>query len=350
MKFDGHKIYNFGAPYIIAELGANHNGEMETARRLIDAAKAAGCHSAKFQAWSKESVFSRKVYEDNYFLSDDYRNRTDFTLEQIVQKFSLSFDQLAELKLYCDKAGIGFSASAFAPVEVDFLVDELKVQFLKIASMDLNNVELLRYIAKKRVPVILSSGLGEMWEIMRAVDIFEREGLTELCILHCISQYPPKDENINLNNIDMLRDHFPDYPVGFSDHTNGVVVPVAAVSKGACVIEKHFTLDKTMFGWDHKISADPGEMTALVRDANRAHAALGRYRRRITDADIHTRTAYRRSVVAARDIPAGKVIEYADLDAKRPGTGISADQLPSIVGRVARRSVPFDRMLTSEDY
>ena len=119
MKFDGHEIHNFGAPYFIAELGSNHNGDMGIARRLVDAAKAAGCHSAKFQAWSKETLFSRKVYEDNYFLSDDYRNRTDFTLEQIVEKFAISFDQMAEMKAYCDKVGIAFSASAFAPSEVE---------------------------------------------------------------------------------------------------------------------------------------------------------------------------------------------------------------------------------------
>jgi N-acetylneuraminate synthase len=350
MKFGEHDIGNFRAPYFIAEIGANHNGRMDLAKQLVDAAKATGCHSAKFQSWSKDSIFSKKVYEDNFFLSDDYRNRTDYTLEQIVEEFSLSFDQLAELKAYCDEVGVVFSSSAFSESEVDFLVDELKVPFLKIASMDLNNIEFLSYVAAKQVPVILSTGLSEMWEIARSVAIFEAAGNTQLSILHCISQYPPKDENINLNNIDMLRDHFPDYPIGFSDHTQGVTVAIAAVAKGACMIEKHFTLDKEMFGWDHKISSDPGEMEALVREATRAHVALGAYRRTVTAADMNTRAAYRRSVVAARDIPTGKVIERQDLDTKRPGTGLSADLLPTIVGRVARRDVAADTLLASDDY
>lgn len=350
MKFGGHEIKNFGPPYIIAEIGANHNGDMDLARRLIDAAQQAGCHAAKFQSWSKESIFSRKTYEDNYFLEDDYRDRTDYSLEQIVEAFSVSEEELRLLKAHCDEVGITFCCTPFSSREVDFLVDELGVEFLKIASMDCNNYPFLDTIARKNVPAILSTGLSAMHEIERAVAVFENAGNRDLVILHCVAQYPPKPDNVNLNNIDMLRDSYPDYPVGFSDHTLGTAVPLAAIAKGACVIEKHFTLDKEMFGWDHKVSATPDEMAEIVEQGNAIVRALGSYNRVVTEDDLVKRTAFRRSIVAARKIPTGKTIERADLDFKRPGTGIPPENLDSIIGRAAKRDIEFDSMLASEDF
>ena len=350
MKLDGHEVENFGSPYVIAEVGSNHNGDIELAKKLIDEAKAAGCHSVKFQSWSKESIFARQVYEENYFLQDDYRDRTDYTLEEIVETFSVSAEELRQLKSYCDEVGIGFSCTPFSPAEADFLVDELNIEFLKVASMDCINYPFLEYLAKKGVPLILSTGLCAMSEIERAVDVIEKCGNKDIIILHCVSQYPPKMENVNLNNIDMLRDSFPDYPVGFSDHSIGTAIPLAAVAKGACVIEKHFTLDKEMFGWDHKVSGTPGEMSEIVVQGQVISIALGSYCRLVTEADLEKRTAFRRSVVAARGIPAGTIFERGDLDLKRPGTGIAPEYLEMIVGRVAKRNIVFDKMLDFDDF
>lgn len=350
MKLGKSDINNFGQPYVIAEIGSNHNGDIDLAYELINQAKEAGCSCVKFQSWTKGTIFSKQVYVDNYFLGDDYRSRTDYTLEQIVDKFSVSEQELLLLKNYCIKQDIDFASTPFSKSEVDFLVDVLNVSFIKVASMDLNNYPFLDYIARKGKPVILSTGFGTLSEIDKAIETIELAGNTQIIILHCVSVYPPKDENVNLNNLDMLRHNYPEYPVGFSDHTIGTAIPLAAVAKGACLIEKHFTLDKEMFGWDHQVSATKDEMTKIVADAKQIVKSLGSYRRVVSDEEKVKMNAYRRSVVAARDIPLGKIIETADLDVKRPGTGLSPGAIPLIVGRVAKRAIAYDALLQTEDF
>jgi N-acetylneuraminate synthase len=350
MRIGDHEIRNFANPYLIAEIGANHNGDVAIARQLIDAAKEAGWQAAKFQSWSAESIFSRTVYEQNYFLSDDYRNRRDFTLREIVDEYSTTFDELRQLARYCREIGIDFCCTPFSRAEVDFLIDELDVPFVKIASMDCNNYPFLDYVARRGKPIVLSTGLASLHEIDRAVETIERAGNSALVLLHCVSQYPPKLENVNLNNMDLLRSIYPDYAVGFSDHTIGTAIPLAAIAKGAAIIEKHITLDKTMSGWDHKVSATPEEMMVVARDGRQIVTALGAPRRRVTPEDMQTRAAYRRSVVSAREIPEGKRIERADLDAKRPGTGLPPEFIDLIVGRTAKRAIAADEILTHDDF
>jgi len=233
---------------------------------------------------------------------------------------------------------------------VDYLVDVLDVSFIKVASMDLDNLNFLDYIARKGKPVMLSTGFGTLTEIDRAVATLEAAGNKQIILLHCVSVYPPKDENVNLNNIDMLRANYPDYPIGFSDHTIGVAIPLAAIAKGACVIEKHFTLDKEMFGWDHKVSATKDEMTIITNSAKQIVKSLGSYRRIVSDEELIKKDAYRRSIVAAKEIPAGKVIESDDLDVKRPGTGISPVNLSFIIGKTAQRTIKADQLLGMEDF
>lgn len=350
MKIKDRIIANFGAPYIIAELGANHNGDLTLARQLIDEAKAAGCHCVKFQSWSKDSIFAKKVYQDNYFLNDDYRNRTDFTLEEIVEAFSISEQELLDMRNYCLEVGIDFTSTPFSDGEVDFLVDVLNAPFVKIASMDLNNYPFLEYVARKNRPIMLSTGLSTLAEVDRAVATIEATGNRQIVLLHCISVYPPVDAEINLNNIDMLRDNYPEYPVGFSDHSIGVEIPLASVAKGACVIEKHFTLDKSMFGWDHKVSATREEMAQIVSGSVRIHDALGSYRRVVSEAEKLKIPAFRRSVVSARAIPAGTVIQREDLLLKRPGTGIEPGDINFIIGKPAKRDIEADTLISPEDF
>lgn len=349
MNFVFENIKNFDTPYIIAEIGANHNGDIKLAQKLIDQAVEAGADCVKFQSWSKNSIFAKEVYEANYFLADDYRERDDYTLEEIVEEFSLDKEEFRQLKNYCDQKNIDFGCTPFSEAEVDFLVDDLKIPFLKIASMDLNNLPFLEYMAKKKVPLILATGLSEMSEIDEAVRMIEKYH-NKIILLHCVSNYPPKDENVNLRNITMLQDYYKDYSVGFSDHTIGVDIPLASVALGASVIEKHFTLDKNMFGWDHKVSADYKELVAMVQGSKRITKALGNYRRLLTKYDEEKIPAFRRSIVAVRNIKEGQVIQRKDLTFKRPGTGIEPKHIDFIIGKIAKKNINYDALLTQEDF
>lgn len=337
-----------GKPYIIAEVGSNHNGDLELAYRLIEKAKEAGADCVKFQSWNKNTIFSKKTYEDNFFLADDYRNRKDYTLEEIVDKYSINFEQHIAIKEYCDKVGIEFNSTPFSKQEVELLVDELDVPFLKIASMDLNNIPFLKYIAGKKKPVVLSTGLGALADVDEAVRCLEENGCNEITLLHCISIYPPKDNEANLDNIDMLKNTF-GYPVGYSDHTLGTIAPIMAIAKRACIIEKHFTLDKNMEGWDHKVSADIDDLKTIVEAAVRGSEMLGRKRKYIIESQ-ERREAFQRSIVAARDIENGKIIEIDDIDFKRPGTGISPKHLNFVIGKRAKRDIKYDEIIKMEDF
>lgn len=350
IKLNNNKVIgDYEKPYIIAELGSNHNGDMNLARQLIEQAKKAGCDCIKFQSWSKDTIFSKKVYEENYFLEDDYRDRDDYTLEEIVDEFSISENELLEMKKLCDELEIDCTSTPFSRKEVDFLVDVMKVPFIKVASMDLNNYDFLEYIGRKNVPILISTGLSEMSEIDKAIRTIEKTGNTDICILHCISIYPPKMEDINLNNILMLRSAYPDYPIGFSDHSIGTSIPLASVALGACVIEKHFTLDKDMFGWDHKVSANFDEMKTIVDESGNINLALGSYRKMVGPMEIKKRDAFRRSIVAAHKIPSGHIIVREDLDLKRPGTGLAPEHLGLVIGRKAKHDIEYDQVISMED-
>lgn len=348
MKFNYSQIENYGQPYTIAEIGANHNGDMELAKKMIDIAKDCGADCVKFQSWSKDSIFSKQVYQDNYFLRDDYRNRTDYTLESIIEKYSIGKAEHRELKKYCDQKKIDFASTGFSNEEVDFLADDLEVPFLKIASMDLDNIPFLEYVARKNKPIILSTGLNNLTAINDAVECIERTGNNKLVLLHCVSIYPPVDDEVNLNNIDMIRDNF-GYPTGYSDHTFGAVAPILSIAKGACVVEKHFTLDKNMEGWDHKISADPKELKEIISGVQQAQRMLGSYRR-IVNENKERREAFKRSIVATREISEGEVIELSDLSYKRPGTGISPKDYSFVVGKKAKRTIKVDELIQKEDF
>ncbi|HEY9049476.1 MAG TPA: N-acetylneuraminate synthase family protein [Ohtaekwangia sp.] len=344
----GRTVKDFGVPYIIAELGSNHNGDMELAKKLIVSAKEAGADCVKFQSWSKDSIFSRKTYDDNYFIADDYRDRTDFTLESIVDAYSISEEELLSMKKFADEIGIDCTSTPFSKGEVDFLVDKLQAPFIKIASMDLNNYPFLDYVARKGKPMVISTGLSELYEIDKAIRTIENAGNKQIVILHCISIYPPQDFQVNLNNIDTLRTLYPNYPIGFSDHTLGITIPVSSVVKGVCVIEKHFTLDKNMEGWDHKVSANPEEMKLICSETKRVHAALGTTRIQVQEKPDRIES-FRRSIVTTRAIKAGEVIKKEDLDFKRPATGIAPEYLDQVIGRTAKVDLAHDKPFTFKE-
>jgi sialic acid synthase SpsE len=336
------------APYIIAELGSNHNGDMELAKKLIDSAKRAGADCVKFQSWSKKTIFSKVKYEENYFLVDDYRGRDDYSLEEIVEKFSISESQLIEINAYCKKVGIDFASTPFSKKEADFLVDQLDTEFIKIASMDLNNYQFLDYVARKGKSIVLSTGLSTLAEIDQAVQTIENAGNEKIIILHCVAIYPPEDKQINLNNMDSLSANYP-YPIGFSDHSLGTCIPLASVAKGACIVEKHFTLDKDMFGWDHKVSANEEEMAVITVGAKRIFTALGSERiQRVENSE--RLDSFRRSIVAAKDIKVGEIIQEGMLDYKRPGTGLDPEVSKFIIGKMAKRDISYDEIILMEDF
>lgn len=342
------ELFNYCKPYVIAELGSNHNGDMELAKKLIIQAKEAGADCVKFQSWSKDTIFAKKKYDDNYFIADDYRNRNDYTLEEIVDEYSISEEELLDMKKFADEVGIDCTSTPFSKGETDFLVDKLESPFIKVASMDLNNYPFLEYLAKKGKPIIISTGLSELYEIDRAVKTIENAGNNQIVILHCVSTYPPVDSDVHLNNIKTLMATYPEYPIGFSDHTLGTAIPLASVALGTCLIEKHFTLDKNMEGWDHKVSATKDEMKEIVENAKRVSDAMGSFRITATESDEKKRE-FRRSIVLTREMKKGEIIAYQDIDYKRPGGAFEPEMTEFIVGRTVNKDLKFDHILTIED-
>lgn len=345
---DKKEVFNFCEPYIIAEVGANHNGDMKLAKELIIQAKDAGAHCVKFQSWSKDSVFAKKKYEDNYFIADDYRDRTDYTLEEIVDAYSISEEELLEMKKFADEVGLDCTSTPFCKKEADFLVEKMDTPYIKVASMDLNNYPFLEYLAKKGKPIVISTGLSELYEIDKAVKTIEEAGNNQIVILHCVSTYPPVDTDVNLNNIKTLMATYPNYPIGFSDHTLGTAIPLASVALGACLIEKHFTLDKNMEGWDHKVSATKDEMKEIVENSKRISDALGSFRITATESDEKKRE-FRRSIVITREMKKGDVLLSEDIDYKRPGGGFDPEMTEFLIGRTVNKDLPFDHILKKED-
>jgi len=345
LNLNGRLVGPGELPYIIAEIGSNHNGDMKLCKLLIDSAKKCGADAVKFQSWSKTSLISQAEYARNTNYAD--KKKHFGSLEEMVEKYQLTPEQHYEVKRYCDEQGITFLSSGFSKEEID-LLDDVGVPAFKIASMDVNYLPLLEYIAGKHKPVILSTGMATIGEIELAVHTLKKGGSGPIALLHCISIYPPAYENINLRNMEMLTQAF-DMPVGFSDHSLGTAIPLAAIALGACIIEKHFTLDKNLDGWDHAISADPSELEIIVREGKNVFHALGYSIRSVTDAEMEKRKKFRRSIVTAHSLKKGDKLDLGDLDFKRPGTGIAPNEVNYVIGRLLKRSLERDVELSWND-
>lgn len=333
---DGFWIKDYGMPYIIAEVNSSHGGNIDTARDMIDAAVAAGCNCVKFQSWSAKSLYSSSYYKENPIA------------KRFVDKFSLEEEQLRELAGYCKKKEIGFSSTPYSEREVDFL-EELEVPFIKIASMELNNLVFLRYIAQKGIPIVLSTGMGEMKEIEKAVQVIKEAGNNKLILLHCVSVYPTKEEAVCLNNILGLRESFSEYPIGFSDHTVGDEAAIAATALGAAVIEKHLTLDKTKIGMDNQMAMEPAQLKELVRKCCLIQKSLGGKERILRQEEYEQRRNMRRSIVSARFIAKGTILCGEDLVFKRPGTGFTPQETERVIGRKAATDIEKDILIKEEN-
>ena len=324
-------------PYIVAELNSSHRGKIDVAKKMVDAAKECGCDAVKFQSWTPESLYCSSYYEQNPIS------------KRMVRGFSMPQESLMELAEYCRQIDIDFSSTPYCKEEVDFLIEQCRVPFVKIASMDINNLPFLRYVAKTKVPIVLSTGMANIDEIDKAVSVINEEGNKDICILHCVSLYPVQPADVNLNNIRMLKDRFKEHEVGYSDHTIGTEVACAAVALGAVLIEKHFTLDNKVIGWDNQMATEPDQMKELVDACKNVYTSLGQYERSITDNELIQREKMRRSLVASHELKKGQLIKEEDLNAKRPGTGLSVDRYYEIIGKKIKCDICEDAMIRYED-
>ena len=342
-------------PYIIAEIGCNHNGDLDLAKKMIDSAKDCGCDSIKLQLWKKEELITNKHLKELDSGKVKLENVPEWKTKELglnnifeqTDKFSIYYDEHIELFDYARSIGIGFSSTPVTKEGIDFLID-CKVDFIKIASMDINNIDFLEYAVSKDYPIVVSTGLASLGEIERFVDMVPKKNREKVAILHCISLYPPEDSLVNLNFIKTLKRLF-DVKIGYSDHSLGTSIPLAAVSLGAEMIEKHFTLDKDMPGWDHKVSANPEEMKIICTESKRISNALGNGRKVVTSEEMSKRNKFRRSLILTKELRKGDTITNSDLTYKRPGTGIAPDEYKYVIGRKLNKDKKYDDLLKWED-
>ena len=330
---DGIVIENHGRPYFIAELNTSHFGKVETAMEMIDAAKEAGCDCVKFQSWSANTLYSNTYYRQNP------------VARRFVDKFSFPPEKLKQLADYAASRGIAFASTPYSTDEADFLLRECAVPFIKIASMEINNLPYLEYIARTGSAIILSTGMADQDEITRAVRCIREAGNENVAVLHCVSIYPAEASTINLNNMLRLRELYQGLAIGYSDHTVGIETPLAAVALGAPIIEKHFTLDAKKIGMDNQMAMEPDGFRAMIASCRMAWESLGSYERTVSEAELAQRANMRRSIVSKRAIAAGSAITQDDIDFKRPGDGYSPTQVELVVGKTAVQDIPADEVI-----
>ena len=326
--------------FIIAEAGPNHNGDFETALRLVDAAKRAGVDCVKFQTFVSEELISKRAEKAEYQKKTTGADESQY---EMLKKLELSFDQFRELKKYCDETGIMFLSTPFDIPSVHFL-QELDIAFWKIPSGEITNYPYLVEIAKTHKDVVMSTGMSEMEEIAAAIKVLRENGAGRISLLHCNTEYPTPFEDVNLRAMDTLRDAF-GVPVGYSDHSLGISVPIAAAARGAQIIEKHFTLDKNMVGPDHKASLEPQELCDMVSAIRNIEKALGSAEKKPSASEKKNMAVARKSIVARTAIRAGEILTEQNLAVKRPGSGISPMRWNEIVGTIARKDYIEDELI-----
>jgi N,N'-diacetyllegionaminate synthase len=334
-----------GSPcFVIAEAGVNHNGDLELARGLVDAAAVAGADAVKFQTFRAEAVAAPSAPKAGYQVETTGAHESQLDM---LRRLELAADAHAELKRRAEDRGLVFLSTPFDLESVD-LLDSLGVAAFKVGSGELTNLPLLAEIGRRGRPVILSTGGADLAEVEAAVAALGQAGAPDVIVLHCVSAYPAAAEDVNLLAMRTLAERL-GVAVGFSDHTVGDEVALAAVALGACILEKHFTLDRSLPGPDHGASLEPGELEALVRRVRRVEAALGDGVKRPSEGERANADAVRRSLAAARDLRAGTVLEERMLEALRPGTGIAPSRLAEVVGRRLRRDRARGELLDPSD-
>lgn len=324
---------------IIAEAGVNHNGDIHLAKKLIDSASECGADIVKFQTFNPSSVVSKTASMADYQKKNTGKEESQ---KDMLSKLALSGEDFVELKQYCDSIGIIFLSTPFDIESIHFL--EPLVPFWKVPSGAVTDYPYLRELAKTKKPVVMSTGMCTLQEVKDAVNVLYEYGTTDLTLLHCNTMYPTPYEDVNLRVMDTLQKEF-HCKVGYSDHTRGIEVPVAAVAMGAEVIEKHFTLDRTMEGPDHKASLEPNELKQMVTSIRNIEQAIGTDTKEPTASEKTNMTAARKSIVAKRDIREGEVFTEGNITTKRPGNGISPMQWEKVLGTKAIRDFKEDELI-----
>lgn len=338
------KLIGEGAPcFIIAEAGVNHNGDIKLARKLIDAAIEAGADAVKFQTFEAEELVTTSAEKAGY---QKQTTGADETQLEMLKKLELPARDFKSLSDYARKKGTIFLSTPFDKGSAD-LLDRLGAPAFKIGSGEITNFPLLKHIAGKHKPVILSTGMSTLDEVSEAVEVLLKEGSGEIALLHCVSCYPARIGDTNLKAMDTLKRTF-NLPVGFSDHTTGMTAALGAVALGANIIEKHFTLNKDLPGPDHRASLEPAELKEMVEAIREIESALGDGIKRPVKGEEETRKAARRSLVARVNIPAGAVITADMLDIKRPGTGLEPKMMNLVVGKKAKKPVACGDVITRD--
>ena len=331
--------------FIIAEAGVNHNGKMELAYKLVDAAKEAGVDAVKFQIFKSEKLISRSTKMADYQKENLKENISQLDM---VKKLELSYEDFIKINEYCKEKGIMFMATPFDNDSLDFLVDTLKVDVLKIGSGDLNNYPFLEKVALKNKEIILSTGMSNLSDIEGALDFISQYTDKEVKVLHCTTNYPCPMDEVNLKAMNTIKDAF-QVAVGYSDHTLGIEVPIAAVALGAEIIEKHFTLDKTMEGPDHVASLEPDELKEMTRTIRNIERALGSGIKKPNKSEVKIQSIVKRKIVLAKDVETNHVLTEDDLEYKRCENGIDSKYYKSIIGKKVKRKIEADSPLMWED-
>jgi N,N'-diacetyllegionaminate synthase len=328
---------------IIAEAGVNHNGSIELAKQLVDKAVEAGADYIKFQTFKAANLVTRSALQADYQMRNI--GSRDNSQYQMLKKLELSQEEHLELIGYCQQRGIHFFSTAFDSDSVEFL-DSLHLGLWKIPSGEITNYPYIKQIAQKQGDVILSTGMSTAEDIQNAVDVLLRWGKTkdQITILHCNTEYPTPFEDVNLRAMQTIKERF-GTQVGYSDHTRGIEVPIAAVALGAAVIEKHFTLDRNMQGPDHKASLEPDELKAMVSAIRNIEKALGSAEKKVSESERKNIAIARKSIVAARNISKGEIFTEDNLTVKRPGTGISPMRWEEVLGTRAVRDFQKDELI-----
>lgn len=327
--------------YVIAEAGVNHNGSMERARQLVQAAADAGADAVKFQIFQAEKLVSQNATKADY---QKEMTDSDETQLSMLKNLELNYGEFEELKLQADSLGIDFLSTAFDSESIEFL-KRLNVRFQKVPSGEITNYPYLVEIARTGMPIILSTGMSTLQEVEAAFNVLREEGTTQIIILHCNTEYPTPLEDVNLRAMDTLADHF-QVSVGYSDHTQGIVVPIAAAARGAKIIEKHFTLSRELPGPDHKASLEPDELSEMIRCIRHVTKVLGDKEKKPSPSEVKNIAVARRSIVASRPIKCGDTFDETNLTSKRPGDGISPMNWLHVIGRKAKRDYAVDEKIS----
>lgn len=325
---------------VIAEAGVNHNGDISLAKKLIDVAVEAKADVVKFQTFKAENIVIDEAPKATYQKETTDSNESQY---KMLKKLELSAENHKELIAYCKEKGILFLSTPFDLESID-LLDDLEIEIFKIPSGELTNLPYLEKIGAKRKQVILSTGMSTLDEVEAAIRILNNEGTKDITLLHCTTQYPTPMEEVNLNAMLTMKERF-GLQVGYSDHTKGIEVPIAAVAIGASVIEKHFTLDKNMEGPDHRASLEPNELIKMVQAIRNIEKALGSDKKVPSKCELQNKEIVRKSIVAKVSIQAGEAFTKENLTVKRPGSGISPMRWHEVLGRRATKNYVKDEMI-----